>query len=102
MWYAAQLAHAVDDAGAFGISVKRGMIDWQKLVAGRDEYVGNINDYWDGYIEKAGIERIQGHAKFIDSTTVVVNGEYYFASHLRCLFLYSLISYHADIRKGKL
>jgi glutathione reductase (NADPH) len=82
MWYAANLAHAVDAAAAFGIPSKRGITDWQKLIAGRDEYVSNINEYWDGYIEDEGIDRIQGHARFVDRSTIEVNGEYYSAEHL--------------------
>jgi pyruvate/2-oxoglutarate dehydrogenase complex dihydrolipoamide dehydrogenase (E3) component len=43
MWYAANLAHAVDDANGFGIPASRGQTDWAKLVAGRQRYIGNIN-----------------------------------------------------------
>ena len=42
MWYAANLAHAVDDAEDFGIAVKRGDTDWYKLVSGRENYIDNI------------------------------------------------------------
>ena len=39
MWYAANLAHAVNDADGFGILAQRGRTDWGRLVAGRDAYV---------------------------------------------------------------
>lgn len=82
MWYAAQLAHAVDDASGFGVPATRGQTDWRKLVDGRDNYVRNINRYWDGYVEQNGIERVQGHACFVDSHTVAVDGNRYTANHI--------------------
>jgi glutathione reductase (NADPH) len=82
MWYAASLAHAVDDANDFGVSTKRGNTDWQKLVAARDDYVHNINNYWNDYVDHSGIDRITGVATFIDKNTVAVNGAHYFAEHI--------------------
>ncbi|WP_457673312.1 glutathione-disulfide reductase [Thiolapillus sp.] len=82
MWYAANLAHAVDDASGFGIPASRGRTDWRRLVEGRDAYIRNINDYWDGYVDDLHITRIQGHARFIDSQTLEVNGERYQADHV--------------------
>ena len=82
MWYAAQLAHAVDDASNFGIPARRAPTDWQKLVQGREQYIANINRYWDGYVEQSGIERIQGFARFVDSETVEVEGVHYSAPHI--------------------
>ncbi len=74
MWYAANLAHAVDDANGFGIPVSRDTTDWQKLVSGRESYISNINNYWDSYVENSGIEHINGYARFVDQNTVEVNG----------------------------
>ena len=37
MWYAANLAHAVDDAAGFGIDATRGATDWKRLVQGRQD-----------------------------------------------------------------
>jgi len=82
MWYASNLAHAADDATGFGIPVRRGVTDWQKLVAGREQYIGNINAYWDGYVDDKGVDRIQGRARFVDARTVEVNGDRYSADHI--------------------
>jgi glutathione reductase (NADPH) len=82
MWYAANLAHAVDDAAAFGIPASRGATDWQKLVSGRQAYIGNINNYWDGYVDDSGITRIGGSARFVDAHTVEVDGTAYAADHI--------------------
>ena len=82
MWYAAHLAHAVDDANAFGVPALRGQTDWTKLVTAREQYIENINRYWNGYVDDSGIDRIHGYARFIDARTVEVNDQYYHADHI--------------------
>ena len=82
MWYAAQLAHAVDDAPGFGIPVIRQTTDWSQLVVGRDNYIRGINQYWDGYVTESGIHHIQGYARFTSTRCVEVNGETYTADHI--------------------
>ena len=82
MWHAADLAHAVDDANGFGIPTEREVTDWQKLVSGRDAYIDDINEYWDGYVSGSGIARIQGRAKFVDRHHIEVEGKIYQAQHI--------------------
>lgn len=79
MWYAANLAHTVSDAPDFGIPVMRSTfsnkIDWQKLIDGREQYIANINQYWEGYVENSGITRLTGLARFVSANTIEVAGE---------------------------
>jgi glutathione reductase (NADPH) len=82
MWYAAELAHAVDDAQGFGIPARRDKTDWQRLLAGRERYISDINSYWNGYARDRGITHIQGYATFVDDRTVEVNGVHYSADHI--------------------
>ena len=82
MWYAADLARAVDSASDFGIPAWRGKTDWARLVAGRDQYIRNINAYWDGYLADSGITRITGRARFIGARSIAVNGREYSADHI--------------------
>jgi glutathione reductase (NADPH) len=82
MWYAANLAHAVDDARAFGIPATRGATDWPALIRAREAYIRNINGYWDGYVDDSGITRIDGMAEFVDSRTITVDDRRYTADHL--------------------
>ncbi len=82
MWYAAQLAHAVDDADDFGVPAQRGRTDWRKLVRGREDYIGGIHRYWDGYVADSGITRIDGFARFIDAHTVAVGEQRYNAERI--------------------
>lgn len=82
MWYAANLAHAVDDASSFGIPAQRGATDWQQLVDGRENYIGNINRYWLNHVEDSKIVRVQGYARFTGASSVEVNGRHYSAPHV--------------------
>lgn len=82
MWYAANLAHAVDDANDFGIPTTRGKTDWEKLTSARENYIRNINQYWNGYVKEKGIEHIEGYARFIDNNTIEVNKQQYQSSHI--------------------
>jgi glutathione reductase (NADPH) len=82
MWYAAKLAHAADDAEAFGVEAQRGKTDWRRLVAKRDGYIGNIHSFWNDYVDSNGIEQIHGRAHFIDNATVAVDAHEYSADHI--------------------
>lgn len=82
MWYAANLAHAVDDANDFGVPASRAATDWRKLVDGRQAYIRRINNYWDGYVVDSGIARIEGSARFVDAHRVEVGGKTYSAEHI--------------------
>ena len=82
MWYAAGLAHAIDDAPHFGIEATRGRTDWRKLVAGRETYIAAINDYWNGYVDSSDIDRIEGYGRFVDESTVAVGEQLYTAPHI--------------------
>jgi glutathione reductase (NADPH) len=82
MWYAANLAHAVDHATSYGVPAQRNATDWQALVAGRDQYIGNINRFWDKQIEQSDITLIGGYAQFVDRHGVEVDGQLYTAEHI--------------------
>ena len=82
MWYAANLAAAVADAPDYGVQVQTNGFDWAKLVAGRNQYIADINGYWDGYAERLGLTRIDGFARFVDARTVAVGDQHYTADHI--------------------
>ncbi|AFL76370.1 glutathione-disulfide reductase [Thiocystis violascens] len=82
MWYAASLAEAVAGAPEFGALARSEGLDWSALVAGRNRYVANINQYWDGYVEREGITRIDGQARFVDAQTIAVGDQQYSADHI--------------------
>lgn len=82
MWYAANLAHAVDAANDFGIPAQRGTTDWPRLVAGRERFIRDIVGYWDGYVADSGITPISGYARFVDGQTIEVDNRRYSADHI--------------------
>ena len=84
MWYAAHIAEAVHDASGFGINVDNVSVNWGALVQARQQYVTDINRYWDGYVIDSNITMIRGQAKFVkaDEHTVEVDGEQYTADHV--------------------
>lgn len=81
MWYAAGVAQGLMDAQDYGFNIdlkgdfdgkESGKLNWEKLVAKRENYIGGILDWYDGYLGDAGVEHIQGKAKFIDNKTIEV------------------------------
>ncbi|MBK1723390.1 glutathione-disulfide reductase [Thiocystis violacea] len=82
MWYAAHLAEAVADAPDFGVRASAQGLDWKTLIDGRNGYVAKINSYWDGYVERLGITRIDGYARFVDAHTIAVGDQHYSADHI--------------------
>ena len=79
MWYAAGLAHGLQDAQDYGFNInlegEGGKLNWEKLVAKRDNFIGGILDWYDGYLGDAGVDVINGAAKFIDNKTIEVDGD---------------------------
>lgn len=83
MWFAANLAHAQHDAQDYGFATVPGKLDWGKLVMKRDNMIGGITDwYMDSFLSEAGIDLIQGQARFVDAKTLDVNGQTYTADHI--------------------
>lgn len=82
MWFAANLAHMIDDAGSYGYDLTSNGFDWSKLVEKRERYISGINDWYHGYLKELGIDEIEGEASFVDANTVTVNGKQYSAKHI--------------------
>ncbi|MDQ5909297.1 MAG: glutathione reductase [Pseudomonadota bacterium] len=82
MWYAAHLAHTLDDAAGYGFRLDYFGFDWRKLKDARDTFVQNINEWYLGYLAKAKVDLLNGFGRFIDAHTLDVNGERYTADHI--------------------
>ncbi|MCW8889207.1 MAG: glutathione-disulfide reductase, partial [Sedimenticola sp.] len=82
MWYGATVAHMLNDAPAYGFSVKQEGFEWEKLVSQRNQYVTNINEWYHTYLQDSNIDEIQGYARFVDDHTLEVDGEQYRANHI--------------------
>ena len=82
MWYAAGLAHALDDAPGYGFRLDYFGFDWQKLKTARDRLVSDLNAWYLGYLAETGVALIRGFARFVDAHTLAVGGERYSADHI--------------------
>ena len=72
MWYAAQLAGALDDAGDYGFELRRGGFDWTGLVEARERYIRGINGRYETTLEDAGVTLLRGRARMAGPREVVV------------------------------
>jgi glutathione reductase (NADPH) len=79
MWFGANLAEMIEEAGAYGYDLTRNGFDWSKLVAKREKYIAGINTWYHGYLKELGIDEIEGEASFVDANTIAVNGKHYTA-----------------------
>ncbi len=91
MWYGAGVAQGLKDAQDYGFNVdlegnfdgkKSGELNWEKLVMKRENFIGGILDWYDGYMGEVGVDVINGYAKFINNTTLSVDGETYTADNI--------------------
>jgi glutathione reductase (NADPH) len=82
MWYGAGIAHALQDAPDYGYDVTVGDLNWEKLVAKRENFIGGINDWYYDYLAGANVDLIEGYASFVDDKTLEVDGERYTADNI--------------------
>jgi len=82
MWYAASLVHAVADAPAYGLDVGYRGFDWGALKRSRDAYVARLNGIYAQRLDDTGIALLRGHARFVDSATIEVDGRRVSAEHI--------------------
>ncbi len=79
MWYGAGVAQGLKDAQDYGFNVDLegdgGKLNWEKLVMKRENFIGGILDWYDGYMGEAGVKVINGKAKFLDNKTIEVTSD---------------------------
>lgn len=82
MWYAADMAHSLRDAPAYGYDIKSARFNWSEFVVKREKYISNINNYYVSSFEKNGVDTAYGPAKLVDKHTVEVDGKRYTAQRI--------------------
>uniref|UniRef100_A0A7N8Y5L1 Glutathione reductase, mitochondrial n=1 Tax=Mastacembelus armatus TaxID=205130 RepID=A0A7N8Y5L1_9TELE len=84
MWNAAVHAEYLHDHSDYGFDVGNVRFSWETLKAKRDAYVSHLNRIYRNNLDKAKIQTIQGHARFMNDPepTVEVNGKKYSAPHI--------------------
>src|SRR5450432_249082 len=82
MWNAASVALSVADASDYGFDVSVGANDWPLLKRKRDAYVLRLNGIYERNLQSKGVAYVRGAARFLDKSSVEVNGERMTARHL--------------------
>jgi dihydrolipoamide dehydrogenase len=70
-----KLIHAASGENPFGLSAASPAIDLALTVAWKDRIVGRLTNGVAGLLKKAGVKSVNGHARFRDGKTVVVETE---------------------------
>ena len=82
MWNAAGVASSLADAGDYGFRVSVGDNDWPLLKTKRDAYVLRLNGIYERNLASKGVTYIRGAGRFLDKSSVEVNGERMTARHV--------------------
>jgi glutathione reductase (NADPH) len=82
MWNAASVALGLADAGDYGFKVTVDGNDWPVLKRKRDAYVLRLNGIYERNLATKGVAYVRGAARFVDKSTIEVNGVRMTARHL--------------------
>lgn len=77
MWYAAELAHGIDDASGYGLHIEGKKFEWQALKQARDAYVERLNGIYARNLDRRKVTLIEGTARFTAPDEVEVSGQRY-------------------------
>ncbi|BFZ00786.1 hypothetical protein BsWGS_03825 [Bradybaena similaris] len=82
MYNAAVHAEFIKDHKGYGFDVDVKGFEWGVVKKSRDAYIKRLNGIYESNLDKSTVERIAGHAAFVDDRTVDVNGQKYTADHI--------------------
>ena len=74
MWQTANFAHKFNLSAGYGFDLSVNGHDWAGLKQRRDKYIKRLNGIYARNLDKRAIKTISGHAKFVDSRTIDVDG----------------------------
>lgn len=82
MWYAAEIAHTLEDAAGYGFSIEGSKHDWRSLQLARDAYVERLNDIYARNLARRDVTLLNGTARFLDPHRIDVDGATYTAERV--------------------
>lgn len=82
MWYSAHHAHQMRHAADFGFDVTVNGHNWSELKTERDAYIRRLNRIYENNLGKRDVTYLQGHGKFLDTSTIDVDGKAYTADRI--------------------
>lgn len=82
MWNAAQTVHHAQQAIASGHYDGKLALDWGSLLTARERYIERLNALYAGKLDRSGVARFEGRARFVDAHRVRVGDEILSAEHV--------------------
>jgi len=74
MVYASEFSRHFEDAKNYGWQTGRKRFDWATLIANKDKEIQRLNGIYENLLKNNNVAIFKGHAKFIDSQTVEIDG----------------------------
>jgi len=82
MWNAASLAHALHDAGDYGLRAEIGPLQWDVLKKKRDDYVHRLNGIYERNLSTKNVDYLPANARFVAPKELEADGRRYTADHI--------------------
>ncbi|MFT2112471.1 glutathione-disulfide reductase [Marinomonas sp. 2405UD68-3] len=80
--YGSEFSHSFKDSKGYGWENVSGTFNWPVLRDNKTAEIQRLNGIYQSMLEKAGVEIINGYARFVDEHTVEVNGTQYTAEKI--------------------
>jgi len=80
--YAAHFREEFEDAAGFGWTVGERTFDWSTLLRNKDREIARLNGIYAKMLDDAGVTRIEGRARLVDTHTVEVAGRRHTAENI--------------------
>ncbi|MEE8059980.1 MAG: glutathione-disulfide reductase [Pseudomonadales bacterium] len=80
--YASQFANAFKDSQGFGWSIHHPKFHWPTLRDNKIEEISRLNRVYETLLDGAGVDIINGRARFVDAHTVAVKDQQYTAERI--------------------
>jgi len=75
MWHAATAGEWLHDMKDYGYDVEPKPFNWKLIKDKRDAYVTRLNGIYARNLDKDNVEKVEGHAKFVNSNTIQVDNK---------------------------
>ena len=73
--YASDYGPALKDMKAYGWTHENAAFNWSKLIENKNAEILKLNGIYENLLSNANVDVFRGHAKFIDSNTIDIDGE---------------------------
>lgn len=84
MWYVAEMMESLNHYGeGYGLEFsEKPSLNFEKMVGNRRRYIDFLHTAYEKGLDSNNVELIKGRARFVDETTVEVNGKKITANHI--------------------